>query len=66
MKTYNVMFRATVDCSMYVTLDDDEDLNYETFLSYVQEDCHRNCHVDDWVEPDDKPTITIEDWEEAE
>jgi hypothetical protein len=64
LKTYTVLFKATVDCSMVVTLDESEALNTDTFLEYVAEDCRRACNVDDYVEPDMVPDIEICDWEE--
>lgn len=65
MKTYNVMFKATVDCSMFVTLDEGEEPNVDNMLEYVRDDCHHNYKVDEWVEQDDFPVLEIIDWDEV-
>lgn len=60
MKTYEVYVRATVDCSVIVTLEDDEEPTEDLLMSCVKDDIYRPGHVDDYAEPDQEPVLTYD------
>jgi len=62
MKCYNVLFTAKVDCSMTVCLEDNEEPTMGAMFGGVRDRVGKNCHVSDWMEEDDFPVITIDDW----
>ncbi len=62
MKYYNVFFTAKVDCSMPVGFENDKEATAGAFLDAIRDRISNNANVDDWVEQDDLPVITIDDW----